>query len=68
MDIFRLDEETGLWDRGEELHEEYAYTPQELEQYLRDAGFTDIRQYGNLKMRSPVEGEDRIFFVARKDI
>ena len=67
MDIFRLDEETGLWDRGEELHEEYAYTPQELEEYLRRAGFTDIRQYGNLKLRAPIPGEDRIFFTARKD-
>ena len=67
MDIFQLDEESGLWERGEELHEEYAYTPQELEEYLRRAGFQDIRQYGNLKMRSPIIGEDRIFFVARKD-
>ncbi len=67
MDLFRLDEDTGLWDRGEELHEEYAYTPQELEAYLRQAGFTDIRQYGNLKLRPPKPGEDRIFFVARKD-
>ena len=67
MDIFRLDEETGLWNRGEELHEEYAYTPEELTQYLQQAGFRDIRQYGNLKMRKPVPGEDRIFFTARKD-
>ncbi len=67
MDIFRLDENTGTWERGEELHEEYAYTPAELEEYLRKAGFTDIRQYGNLKLRPPKPGEDRIFFVARKD-
>ena len=67
MDLFRLDEETGLWERGEELHEEYAYTPEELVQYLTEAGFRDIRQYGNLKMRAPKQGEDRIFFVARKD-
>ena len=67
MDIFRLDEETGLWNRGEELHEEYAYTPEELTKYLQQAGFRDIRQYGNLKMRKPVPGEDRIFFTARKD-
>lgn len=67
MDIFRLDEETGLWERGEELHEEYAYTPQELEGFLRQAGFTDIRQYGNLKLRAPVPGEQRIFYTARKD-
>ena len=67
MDLFRLDEETGLWERGEELHEEYAYTPAELEEYLRRAGFAHIRQYGNLKLRPPKPGEDRIFFVARKD-
>ena len=67
MDLFRLDEETGLWERGEELHEEYAYTPQELEEYLRQAGFTDIRQYGNLKLRAPSADEDRIFFTARKE-
>lgn len=67
MDIFRLDEETGLWERGEELHEEYAYTPKELEDYLRQAGFTEIRQYGNLKLRAPIPGEQRIFFTARKD-
>ena len=67
MDIFCLDEDSGLWERGEELHEEYAYTPEELVEYLRQAGFRDIRQYGNLKMRSPVPGEDRIFFTARKD-
>lgn len=67
MDLFRLDKETGLWDRGEELHEEYAYTPEELMLFLQEAGFHDIRQYGNLKMRPPKPGEDRIFFVARKD-
>ncbi|MBO5339898.1 MAG: methyltransferase domain-containing protein [Oscillospiraceae bacterium] len=67
MDIFCLDEDTGLWDRGEELHEEYAYTPEELVEYLQQAGFRDIRQYGNLKLRAPVPGEDRIFFTARKD-
>lgn len=68
MDIFRLDEETGQWERGEELHEERAYTVEELTQFLEQAGFRDIKVYGNLKMRSPIPGEDRVFFVARKDI
>ena len=68
MDIFRLEEESGLWERGEELHEERAYTPEELTSYLRDAGFTQIKQYGNLKHRPPKPGEDRIFFTARKEV
>lgn len=56
-----------LWRREEEVHEEYAYTPEELTEYLRRAGFVDIRQFGNLVMRAPKEGEDRIFFRARKE-
>ena len=67
MDIFQLDQETGLWERGEELHEERAYTVEELTGFLQAAGFQDIKTYGNLKMRAPAPGEDRIFFVARKD-
>lgn len=67
MDIFQLDQETGQWDRGEELHRERAYTADELTGFLQSAGFQDVRIYGNLKMRPPVPGEDRIFFVARKD-
>ena len=67
FDIFQLDEESGQWERGEELHRERAYTVDELTSYLQQAGFRDIQVYGNLKMRPPVPGEDRLFFVARKD-
>lgn len=67
MDIFRLDPATGQWDRGEELHRERAYTVAELTTMLEEAGFTDIRTFGELKMRPPRDGEPRIFFTARKD-
>ena len=65
MDIFRREGES--WRRGEELHEEYAYELSELEEYLRRAGFTEIRQYGDRKLRAPREGDGRVFFAARKD-
>jgi len=58
----------GLWSRREELHEEYAYEPEELEELLRQAGFRHIKQYGDRKLRPPKEGEARIFFAARKDL
>jgi len=64
MDIFRR--EGKVWQRGGELHEEYAYTMDELEDYLREAGFARIRRYGELKRRAPKEGEQRIFFTAVK--
>ena len=67
MDIFRLDQETGQWDRGEELHRERAYTVPELTGFLENAGFRDIKVYGDLKMSAPKPGEQRVFFVARKD-
>lgn len=66
MDIFRL-RENDVWERGEEVHEEYAYTLEELEQYLREAGFTEVRRWGNLKLRPPRPGEERVFFTARKE-
>ena len=66
MDIFRSRED-GSWDRGEEVHEEYAYTLEELEEFLHDAGFVNVRRWGNLKLRTPHSGEERVFFTARKE-
>lgn len=65
MDIFTR-QSGELWRREEELHEEYAYTMEELEEYLKEAGFVDIKRFGELKMRKPGAGEQRIFFRARK--
>jgi SAM-dependent methyltransferase len=65
IDLFRLRPD-GAWDRGSEYHEEYAYTPQELEDYLKQAGFACVKRYGNLKKRPPRDGEERVFFAARK--
>ena len=67
MDLFRLDRETGLWERGEELHRERSYTVEELTALLEHSGFREIKTFGNLKLRPPKAGEDRIFFTARKD-
>lgn len=64
MDIFRR--QGAVWLRGEELHEEYAYTMNELESYLKEAGFVRIKRYGELKFRAPKEREQRIFFAAIK--
>lgn len=64
MDIFRREGEN--WSRGWELHEEYAYSMEELEAYLKEAGFETIKQFGELKLRPPREGEQRVFFAAGK--
>lgn len=58
----------GSWWRDGELHEEYAYTLSELSDWLSAVGFTSIRQYGNLSQLQPTEQEERVFFIARKDM
>ncbi len=64
MDIFHR--EGDIWERGGELHREYAYAMDELETYLKEVGFVRIKQYGELKRRAPKEGEQRVFFAAIK--
>ena len=66
MDLFCLQKD-GSWSRSEEMHEEYAYELDELEEWLNQTGFRRIRRYGNLKRCAPKPGEDRIFFAARKE-
>ena len=65
IDLFARRED-GSWERGEEYHEEYAYTMDELSAWLEEAGFAAVRQYGNLRMTPPREGEQRVFFTATK--
>lgn len=64
MDLFERSGET--WRRSGELHQEYAYTIEELAGYLSDAGFVRVKQYGELKFCAPRPGEQRVFFAAVK--
>lgn len=64
MDIFA--EYNGLWERTFEEHIEYAYSPEYLIKLLENAGFEDIKQYGELRFEEPEDDENRIFFTARK--
>ncbi len=65
MDVFRR--ENGCWNRGQEVHEEYAYGVEELAEGLRRVGFRWVKCYGGPTNRKPKEGDDRVFFVARKE-
>ena len=66
LDLF-VREEDGRWSRGGEYHEEYAYTMDELDGFLREAGFRHIRRYGDKTMTAPREGAERVFFTAGKE-
>ena len=63
MDIFtRCDD--GAWERSQETHRERIYSVEELTGWLKAAGFTDVRTYGDGVMRRPKENEQRIYFTA----
>ena len=64
MDLFQRRGE--VWHRSFEEHREYAYTIEQLTEYLKAAGFTHIRVYADGKMEAPGEGEQRVYFSARK--
>lgn len=61
MDLFQLQDD-GSWERSFELHRERAYTVEELTAWLEETGFGEIRTYGDMKMRRPTDGEQRIYF------
>ena len=64
MDLFQR--QGDVWHRSFEEHKEYAYSREQLTAYLRDAGFTHIEVYADRIFEAPREGEQRIYFKARK--
>ena len=64
MDLFQR--QGTLWHRSFEEHREYAYSQQQLTDYLKAAGFSHIRVYGDRSFSPPEAGSQRIYFSARK--
>ena len=64
MDLFQR--QGNVWQRSFEEHREYAYSQAQLTEYLKAAGFTHIRVYADRLFEAPREGEQRIYFKARK--
>lgn len=66
VDLFNLRPD-GAWERGFEYHRQRCYTAEELTAWLRAAGFTRIRTYGDMKLRRPADGAQRIYFVCERN-
>jgi len=64
MDLFQR--QGDVWHRSFEEHCEYAYSREQLTEFLKAAGFTHIEVYADRKFEAPGEGEQRIYFKARK--
>ena len=66
MDLFQREGE--VWVRSFEEHQEYAYSVEQLKGYLKVAGFTRIEVYADRQFCAPREGEQRVWFKARKGV
>jgi len=66
MDLFQREGE--CWCRFFEEHREYAYTQEQLTAFLKAAGFCRIEVYADQQFAAPRDGEQRIYFKARKGI
>lgn len=64
MDLFQREGKN--WVRSFEEHCEYAYSEEQLVTFLRNAGFSHIEVYGDRRLEPPCEGEQRMYFKARK--
>lgn len=64
MDLFQ--KVGSAWQRSFEEHCEYAYSAQQLVEYLKDAGFTNIAVYADCSLDAPAADEQRIYIKARK--
>ena len=60
MDLFRRRKD-GAWQRSAEVHRQRSYTVEQLTAWLTEAGFGDIRVYGDMRMRRPREDEQRVY-------
>ena len=65
MDIFQR--EGDLWRRSQEEHYEKAWEVEELKGFLQEAGFGQIRTYGDCVLRAPKENEQRIYFTCIRE-
>ena len=63
---FFVKDEDGRFERFEEVHQQRAYTEEEILDMLQSVGFKYIKIYSDFTFEAPKEDSERIFFVGRK--
>lgn len=63
---FFIKDEDEKFNRFEEIHQQRAYTEEEIIELLQEAGFENIKVFGDFTFESPKEDAERIFFVCKK--
>lgn len=63
---FFVKDENGKFDKFEEVHQQRAYTQEEITEMLKSVGFNSIKIYSDFTFESPNKESERIFFVCKK--
>lgn len=63
---FFAKEDDGLYRRFEETHVQRGYSAQQLQTWLVDAGFVNIRLQADFQNEPPVRSSERLFFSCQK--
>jgi SAM-dependent methyltransferase len=66
LTFFVHDEESGLYERVEELHKQRTYPVLQLKEWLLSAGFEVLDVTGDFTGQPPSDKSERIFFTCRK--
>ncbi|SFA95337.1 MULTISPECIES: class I SAM-dependent methyltransferase [unclassified Bacillus (in: firmicutes)] len=66
LSFFVLEEETGKYDRVDELHFQRTYSLEQYTAWLTDAGFELLEVVADFHHTDLAHDSERIFFVARK--
>jgi len=66
LSFFVLDEQSGKYDRFDELHYQRTYPVQQYSEWLKEAGFEILEICADFEDIEPQDHSERIFFIARK--
>lgn len=66
LNFFVLDDETGLYERFDELHFQRTYSVEQYSKWLLNAGFELLEVSADFLDQAPVGDSERIFFTAKK--
>lgn len=66
LSFFVRDNQSGLYDRFDELHYQRTYPVQKYKEWLQQAGFEVLELLADLEETPPTKETERILFVARK--
>lgn len=66
LTFFVRDENSGLYQRYDELHVQRTFPVEQYEAWLKECGFDVLSVTADFQKHEPVETSERIFFTARK--